>query len=119
MDASIEIVVTSYHQVNSSSFFFFFSSVAIGIWDVFVAKYSQSGVLQWIKQISSDQEDKLNALKADSAGNIYITGHTTGALGGSNTLKKQQIYVMKLRGSDGSQLWVRQIDKDSNSNLRD
>ena len=56
--------------------------------DSFVAKFNSSLVLQWIKQFgvaekASNYEDELGVdLVADSSGNVYVIGNTTGNLNG-------------------------------------
>ena len=45
--------------------------------DMFVFKYNTSGVLQWQRTLSGDQEDTVRSLDVDSSGNVYITGRTT------------------------------------------
>jgi hypothetical protein len=44
--------------------------------DGFVAKYDSMGVLQWLTHISGPGQDRVNAVSADAAGNVYITGQT-------------------------------------------
>ncbi|SMP25924.1 SBBP repeat-containing protein [Chryseobacterium profundimaris] len=54
-----------------------------GSTDAFIAKYSQSGSLKWIKSFTSNtpMEDApyINSSVTDSSGNIYITGHFNGS----------------------------------------
>ncbi|ELS31399.1 MULTISPECIES: SBBP repeat-containing protein [Pseudanabaena] len=54
-----------------------------GLNDAFVAKYDNSGNIQWVKQIGTSAEDISQDVVVDSAGNIYIAGRTTGSLEGT------------------------------------
>lgn len=52
--------------------------VAVGKFDVFVAKYSKNGKLLWVKQAGGSEPDFVKLIKIDSANNIFITGYFTG-----------------------------------------
>ena len=45
---------------------------------MFVAKYSSGGVIQWVHELGSSQNDFAAGLAADGDGNVYITGFTEG-----------------------------------------
>ena len=52
---------------------------SLGTNDIFLAKYSTDGEIQWLKKGGSAVgEDKLNAVVVDSSGNILITGSFSG-----------------------------------------
>ena len=51
---------------------------ASGLDDIFIAKYSSSGVYQWAKKIGGIQSDIGNYLELDTLGNLTITGHFHG-----------------------------------------
>ncbi len=53
-----------------------------GINDAFVAKYDAHGTLQWTRQFGSGGGDRANAVSVDGLGNVYVSGHTEGSLGG-------------------------------------
>lgn len=69
-------------------------------YDIFVAKYDSSGVLQWQNKISDGGSyDQAYGVALDSSGNVYLVGaHAAGAFGGvfvakynsSGTLQWQQ-----------------------------
>jgi hypothetical protein len=46
-----------------------------GWYDVFVAKYDNTGALIWVKTFGSTEWDYANALYVDEADNIYVGGH--------------------------------------------
>jgi hypothetical protein len=52
--------------------------------DAFVAKYDASGSLQWTRQLESAGYHASHGVSADSRGNVYISGNTSGSLGGPN-----------------------------------
>lgn len=43
-------------------------------YDIFLAKYNSSGVLQWVKSPGSDYDDVAWCMTIDNAGMLYITG---------------------------------------------
>lgn len=46
---------------------------------IFIAKYSQSGKLIWVRSFGSQQHDFLYDMDIDNDNNIYLTGYLTGA----------------------------------------
>jgi enterochelin esterase-like enzyme len=76
--------------------------------DAFVAKFSPSGTLEWLRQLGVPAlADRGYAIATDAAGTIYVTGYTRGDLAGVNQGDKD-VYVAKL-DSAGNQLWLRQF----------
>jgi hypothetical protein len=55
-----------------------------GSYDAFVSKYDAAGSLQWTQQLGTTTHDYSNGVSADGLGNVYISGHTGGSLGGPN-----------------------------------
>ncbi|HEY9666312.1 MAG TPA: SBBP repeat-containing protein, partial [Coleofasciculaceae cyanobacterium] len=55
-----------------------------GFYDVFLAKYDTDGNQQWIQQIGTSGSDNAFGIDIDSNNTIYLTGFTTGDLGGVN-----------------------------------
>ena len=47
---------------------------AFGANDVFIAKYSPTGALVWVKQAGSQFTDRGQAIAVDASGNIFLTG---------------------------------------------
>ena len=60
------------------------SIVSSGSSDAYIAKYSQTGSLKWVKAFASnptsDGTPYINSTVTDSSGNIYITGHFSGSV---------------------------------------
>jgi len=52
--------------------------------DAFLVKYDSSGSLLWSQQIGSWDGDAGRSVAVDAFGNAYISGYTTGSLGGPN-----------------------------------
>jgi Ca2+-binding RTX toxin-like protein len=91
--------------------------------DTWAAKYDSNGNQLWLKQFGTADSDypEITApsdLAVDSAGNVYLTGETDGALGGPNA-GRNDIWAAKY-DSNGNQLWLKQFgtaDSDSSSEL--
>jgi Ca2+-binding RTX toxin-like protein len=81
-----------------------------GDWDVFIAKYDPTGKQVWIKQLATTAGDHSRFMTSDSAGNIYITGLTTGFLGtlGGAYQGGWDAFIAKYDKA-GNQLWVNQL----------
>lgn len=82
-----------------------------GSMDAYIAKYDSNGNQQWIRQIESPAFEESYHIAADSHDNVYITGTTTGDLGGKNagiTSITGDPYVAKY-DSNGNQLWIKQF----------
>ncbi len=52
--------------------------------DAWVAMYDTWGHQQWVKQFGTASNDRANGVAVDSAGNVYLSGYTEGALDGTN-----------------------------------
>jgi hypothetical protein len=74
----------------------------------FVAKFSATGAPTWIKQDGSDGIDQANSVTFDTAGNVLVTGTTSGTFSGYTNGGGSDLFFKKY-ASNGSQLWVRQL----------
>ncbi|CAE7041357.1 SRT1 [Symbiodinium sp. CCMP2592] len=74
--------------------------------DVFLAKFAADGVWQWTRQRGCVADDDAWDLGTDAAGNIFLTGETSGALHGESA-GSSDIFLMKF-SSDGAWQWSRQ-----------
>ena len=54
-----------------------------GGYDIFLVKYSSSGVIQWGRQLGTDTDDEGTGVTVDSSDNIYVMGNTSGGLDGN------------------------------------
>ena len=75
--------------------------------DAFLGKYDASGTLAWIRQIGTSSRDKSSAVSADGLGNAYISGSTSGDLGGPNA-GESDVFISKYDAS-GTLAWTRQL----------
>ncbi|MEL6671798.1 MAG: T9SS type A sorting domain-containing protein [Bacteroidota bacterium] len=83
LDAAGNVYVTGYIRGSAN----FFSSVAPfvinrtsnGGQDIFLAKYSNAGVLQWVFNIGGVNDDVGLSLDSDASGDVFLTGGFQGA----------------------------------------
>lgn len=78
--------------------------------DVFIAKYSSSGNLQWVKSAGGPGIDQSQSIAVDVAGNVYITGFYRATATFENlsvtALDRDDIFVVKY-DTNGNLQWVR------------
>ncbi|MDB9491443.1 Calx-beta domain-containing protein, partial [Dolichospermum circinale CS-534/05] len=91
----------------------FSGNTSLGSYDGFVAKYSTTGTLAWVRQFGTTSEDYSIASKTDSAGNTYVAGWTSGQLTGNTALGGYDGFLAKYNTS-GTRLWVKQFGTSSN-----
>lgn len=86
--------------------------VSAGFQDIFVAKYSATGVHQWSKHFGSTSPDFPYGLEADAAGNVLLTGYfrETVDFGGGNLASAgvEDIFIAKYTPS-GVHVWSRRF----------
>lgn len=75
--------------------------------DVFIAKYTSDGSLDWTKQLGTSSREGGRGVSADGLGNVYISGFTEGDLGGINAGIGDAFIAKYI--SDGSLAWTRQL----------
>jgi hypothetical protein len=80
--------------------------------DAWLAKYDSIGNLMWTRQLGTSGFDVSNGIVIDSTGNVYITGLTDGALGGTN-FGEVDAWVAKY-DSNGNQISIKQIGTPNN-----
>ncbi len=66
----------------------------------------------WSRQIGTTQDDESFAVSADGLGSVYLSGYTTGSLGGMNA-GGEDAFVAKYDAA-GTQLWSRQLGTAAN-----
>ena len=78
--------------------------------DIFIAKYSSAGNLQWVKSAGGPDIDQSQSIAVDGAGNVYITGFYRATATFENTsvtaLDRDDIFVAKY-DTNGNFQWVR------------
>jgi hypothetical protein len=75
--------------------------------DIFIAKYTSEGQIQWIKQFGTDSSDVARGIYSDNKGNIYVTGNTGDKLGQASS-GKNDCFIMKL-DSNGNKSYITQF----------
>jgi Ca2+-binding RTX toxin-like protein len=106
-DSTGNVFITGYTDGTFSG------NTSLGSLDGFVAKYSSTGTLAWVRQFGTTSEDYSIASKTDSAGNTYVTGSTSGQLTGNTALGGYDGFLAKYNTS-GTRLWVKQFGTSSN-----
>ena len=51
-----------------------------GLSDAFFAKYTNAGLLVWVKQLGSTGNDEVYAMTVDGSGNVYVAGYFNGTV---------------------------------------
>ncbi len=77
-------------------------NVHLGLSDAFVIKYNSLGEKLWTKQIGTTEHDGSYAVTADSTGNVFLTGNTTGDMDGYGNRGGNDIFIVKL-DADGKE----------------
>ena len=80
--------------------------------DMYVVKYDQAGTVLWAKKAGGTMDDRINAIKADGAGNVIVTGsfQSKYLIFGTDTVKNplettDEVFVIKY-DSTGSFTWA-------------
>jgi uncharacterized protein (AIM24 family) len=115
VDASGNVYITG--SFNGTATFGATSKTSVGNNDIFIAKYSSSGTLQWVQSAGSTSNDLANGIALDASGNVYITGYfygtaTFGAIS-KTSAGNADIFVAKY-SSSGTLQWVQSAGGTSN-----
>lgn len=89
---------------------------SLGATDVFLAKYTSTGLLAWVSRVGGTGADSVSSLARDVAGNLYLGGgfegsvdfDPTAGLAVLNSTGNQDGYVAKFSAS-GLLLWARRF----------
>ena len=93
----------------------FTGNTFLGGYDVFVAKFNSSLVLQGtVKQFGTTGVDCVCALAADGSGSVYVAGNTAGAFSGYTNLGSRDAFVAKFNSSLDLQGTVQQFGTSEN-----
>ncbi|MBC8428068.1 MAG: SBBP repeat-containing protein [Candidatus Pelagibacter sp.] len=71
----------------------------IGGADIVIVKYNSSGTKQWSYQYGTSSDDFGEGIVVDSAGNLYVTGYTSGNFYGNVNAGGSDFFLMKLNSS--------------------
>ena len=80
--------------------------------DAFVSKYDANGNLDWTRQLGTFRSEFSTGVSADRLGNVYISGRTSGSLGGPHAGGIFDAFVSKY-DADGNLDWTRQLGTSS------
>ena len=75
--------------------------------DAFLSKFDPSGNEVWTTQIGTSDGDSSVSIAVDASGDVYISGSTSGDLGGPSA-GYEEAFLSKF-DSSGNDLWTRQI----------
>ncbi len=75
--------------------------------DAYLIKYDENGNRLWVKQWGTVNFDHADDIALDSSGNLYISGHTDGNLGGTNA-GSSDAFLAKY-DLNGHQIWIEQL----------
>ena len=86
--------------------------------EIYLAKYSNSGIIQWQKHFGGNKPDYANAIVCDGSGNVFITGEftSTSISFGSNSItngsatNERNRYLAKFDNS-GNSVWAKGLSK--------
>jgi hypothetical protein len=96
VDGSGNVYVTGWVNPSMDSF------------GIFVAKYSGTGVRQWVRQLGTNGWDAGNGIAVDGSGNVYVTGETLGRVGGNPSAGGRDIFVVKYSSTEVKE-WIRRF----------
>lgn len=78
-----------------------------GVFDAFLARYNANGSLAWTRQLGTSGNDGSTSVAVDRAGNAYISGWTTGSLGGPHA-GAYDAFLARYN-ADGTLGWIKQL----------
>jgi Beta-propeller repeat len=85
------------------------SITSAGNYDVFIAKYNKSGVIQWVRKVGGNSTDYGTSINLDSFGNVFVCGHfsNTATFGTTNLTSSglQDIFITKY-DNNGNFQWA-------------
>jgi hypothetical protein len=97
------------------------SLTSAGGLDLFVTKLDSTGAVAWSKSFGGTGDDRGPRIGIDGAGDLYIAGtfQNQVAFGAVNLTSagSDDVYLAKLRGSDGAVVWATSIGSPGSDNL--
>jgi len=84
---------------------------SVGRADMFVAKYSSTGVAQWVRTFGDASDSFGTGIDTDTAGNVYVTGYYFGTVsfGGAPLVSNSWDVVLMKYGPNGNHLWSKRL----------
>ncbi len=82
-------------------------STVASLSDVFMMKLDSNGNQLWVRQYGSPEGHEIaHAIDMDAAGNLYVTGDSSGNIDGLISNGKHDIFIFKM-DADGNKIWSR------------
>lgn len=82
-----------------------------GLRDAFLSKYDNNGNHIWTRQFGTSGEDRINGVTTDDVGNVFVCGHTGGAL--DDIYSGSYDVFLRKYDSSGNLLWGNQFGTSS------
>lgn len=118
IDSSDNVYVSGYFM--GTAHFDNMTIVSQGSSDIFLALYSSSGTLRWVKRYGSTGSEMVTSIAIDQSGNVFLGGYYsgTGNFGGSDTVSAgtNDIFIAKY-SSTGEHIWSQHIGGTQNDLL--
>lgn len=92
--------------------------IPLGGSDCAVIKVMANGDPGWVKFFGTSSDDRGNDVAIDAAGNIYVTGDTTGNFDGLFSFGALDAFLIKL-DADGALIWAKQFGSAQNDTCCD
>ncbi|RYU94227.1 SBBP repeat-containing protein [Emticicia agri] len=106
-----DIYVTGNFQ--ETAFFNGQSAVSAGEDDIFLAKYSSAGVIQWVKRVGGIEDDDSKGLAIDGQGNLYMTGGFRNVISFGTTFMTSaglaDVFVAKYEVAINKWVWAKRM----------
>ena len=84
-----------------------------GAYDYFIAKYTESGILLWTRQVGAASGATIGqGITTNATGNSYVTGYTTRGISGQSQTGANDYFIIKYSES-GILLWTKQVGAES------
>lgn len=103
--AGVAVVYLLYHPMGAEA-----NTVTWTVMKDTLASGKQGTEILWGAQFGTDKCDGASWIVADAEDNLYIAGHTRGALTGANA-GEEDVFVMKI-DREGNRVWVKQWGSD-------
>lgn len=86
--------------------------------DAFLARYSRSGSLLWLRQFGTATADTATAVSVSSLGDVYVVGITNGNLDGTHPINVSNDGFIARYDRNGDRLWLKQFGTSTASDER-
>lgn len=105
---AVAIDASGYIYVVGEASADFDGNTSAGGQDVVLAKYTDTGVKHFTRQLGTTTNDVGYGITTDPSGNVYVTGNSSGGLDGNTSAGGQDVVVVKY-ALNGVKQWTRQV----------